>query len=179
MRIPAKTVHSDHGNLVSAQRSTTFSLRKAKVAKKQSFFFADPWELIFGVTPKKDDRHMKSLIKKYENQQIKKFNEGRKSTHRKFGSKIHRLGLDDQTGQFNLDNQLYYGPIFVGSTMQEMSLIFDTGSDWLMIEGNDCESCDNNKYDQSRSTFFNQRSSVIQNRVFGTIIHLQGREVID
>ena len=66
MRIPAKVVNSDHGNLVSAQRSYTFSLQKAKVAKNKSFFFADPWELLFGVTPKKDDRHMKALIKKYE-----------------------------------------------------------------------------------------------------------------
>ena len=67
MRIPARTVHSDHGNLVSAQRSTTFSLKKAMVEKNKSFFFADPWELFFGAKPKKDDRHMKSLIKKYEN----------------------------------------------------------------------------------------------------------------
>ena len=50
----------------------------------------------------------------------------------KFGK--HRLGLDDQTALYNVENQLYYGPLFIGSENIEMQVIFDTGSDWLMIE---------------------------------------------
>ena len=62
-----------------------------------------------------------------------------------------------------------------------MKLIFDTGSDWLMIAGNDCDSCgvENKRYNPAESTFFNERSSTKENRIFGTIFHLKGKQVSD
>ena len=60
-----------------------------------------------------------------------------------------------------------------------MELIFDSGSDWLMVEGKDCDNCKGTKYDTSESIYFNERSSTEDNRTFGTIIHLKGRTVSD
>ena len=95
----------------------------------------------------------------------------------KFGK--HRLGLDDQTALYNVENQLYYGPLFIGSENIEMQVIFDTGSDWLMIESTDCKTCEGAKYDWDKSTYFNRRTVVQENRTYGTIIHLQGYRVTD
>lgn len=60
-----------------------------------------------------------------------------------------------------------------------MKLIFDSSSDWIMVEGKDCKNCKDNKYDQFRSSFFNERSSTESNRRFGTIMHFKGRQVSD
>lgn len=62
-----------------------------------------------------------------------------------------------------------------------MKLIFDSGSDWLMVAGKTCESCgvENKRYDQDRSTFFNERSSTVENRIFGTIFYFKGKQVSD
>ena len=79
----------------------------------------------------------------------------------------------------NFENQLYYGNLFFGSDMQQMELIFDSGSDWLMVEGKDCSTCDGTTYDTDASIYFNERSSTEENRTFGTIIHLKGRTVSD
>ena len=71
----------------------------------------------------------------YEKQQLSK---EKAIQERKFGGKNHRLGLNDQVFQFNFENQLYSGPIYVGSQQDELNLIFDSSSDWLMIEGVEC-----------------------------------------
>lgn len=58
-------------------------------------------------------------------------------------------------------------------------MIFDSSSDWLMVEGKECKNCEENKYDPFRSSFFNERSSLESNRRFGTIMHFKGRQVSD
>jgi len=80
---------------------------------------------------------------KYERQQLAK---EAKIQNMKFGSSQRKLGVNDQSKMFNFENQLYYGPLYIGSTQQKMNLIFDTGSDWLMVEGIDCKTCEDNKY---------------------------------
>ena len=57
-------------------------------------------------------------------------------------------------------------------------MIFDTGSDWLMIESKECVeeggSCQGNAYDQDESSFFFLKSRWSEARNFGTIISLTG-----
>ena len=36
----------------------------------------------------------------------------------------------------------------------QANVIFDTGSDWLLIEGRDCINCKNNNYDPNTSSLF-------------------------
>lgn len=35
--------------------------------------------------------------------------------------------------QTNHDNLEYVGPLYIGGTGQELSLVWDTGSDWLVV----------------------------------------------
>ena len=41
----------------------------------------------------------------------------------------------------------YTGPIYMGRQYVRMDVVFDTGSDWLTVEGQDCIGCDGNLFD--------------------------------
>lgn len=41
----------------------------------------------------------------------------------------------------NTNDMFYVGDVFVGSNKQNMSVIFDTGSDYLVIEDSTCTDC--------------------------------------
>jgi len=41
----------------------------------------------------------------------------------------------------NSEDLFYVGDVFVGSNQQNMSVIFDTGSDYLVIEDSSCSNC--------------------------------------
>ena len=60
-----------------------------------------------------------------------------------------------------------------------MKLIFDSGSDWLSVEGTQCESCKGTKYDESSSAFFQWMTTLTADRRYGTYMHLQGKTVSD
>lgn len=60
-----------------------------------------------------------------------------------------------------------------------MNVVFDTGSDWLVIEGVDCETCLGNRYNPDTSAFFAERTSEIIDRTYGSIVHLKGKTVAD
>ena len=47
----------------------------------------------------------------------------------------------------NLDGFMWTGEIYLGANEQKMDVVFDTGSEWLVIEGKDCKTCDGDKYD--------------------------------
>lgn len=47
---------------------------------------------------------------------------------------------------------LYTGPMFIGSNQEQEELIYDTGSDWLVVEGADCRSCWGSNYNATAST---------------------------
>lgn len=55
----------------------------------------------------------------------------------------------------NYMNTQYYGPIYVGTPGQEMTVVYDTGSDWLVIEAHICSTCLENTYDHMLSTTYN------------------------
>jgi hypothetical protein len=38
-------------------------------------------------------------------------------------------------------NTIYTGAIQMGFKSQPMDVVFDTGSDWLVLDGQACESC--------------------------------------
>lgn len=45
---------------------------------------------------------------------------------------------------------MWTGPIYMGGNTL-MDLAYDTGSDWLVIEGSDCTNCEGNTYNPSNS----------------------------
>lgn len=47
---------------------------------------------------------------------------------------------------------LYSGPMYIGSNQEKEELIYDTGSDWLVIESAECRSCYGSNYNSTTST---------------------------
>lgn len=35
----------------------------------------------------------------------------------------------------------YVGPVYMGAQAQKLNVVFDTGSDWLVLEGQKCTDC--------------------------------------
>ena len=62
----------------------------------------------------------------------------------KLGSSI--LGHD----LINLDGTMWTGELYMGGNTK-MDVVYDTGSDWLVIEGNECSACEGNVYNPSNS----------------------------
>lgn len=58
------------------------------------------------------------------------------------------------------------GTVYMGS-LYPLDVIFDTGSDYLVIEGSDCINCYGDTYDTSRSERAEQISEVKSLRVYG------------
>ena len=67
---------------------------------------------------------------------------------------------------------LYTGSIYVGESDQEMKVVYDTGSDWLLIEGRDCENCKGSKYDPNTSTYFSTLDIRPEHREYGSFVHV-------
>ena len=73
---------------------------------------------------------------------------------------------------------MWTGSVFMGSQRDPMDVIFDTGSDWLTIEGYACASCEGNTYDIRESTEAEQLADVTSDRAYGAAI-MTGREFAD
>ena len=60
-----------------------------------------------------------------------------------------------------------------------MRVIYDTGSDWLLIEGRDCENCKGSRYDSNTSSYFNTLNITTKQKTYGSFVHVEGKEVQD
>jgi hypothetical protein len=57
-----------------------------------------------------------------------------------------RLGDPDHIVNLMTDNgRMWVGTVYMGG-FTPMDVVFDTGSDWLVIEGSMCENCEDNTY---------------------------------
>ncbi len=66
----------------------------------------------------------------------------------------------------------------MGSHNQAMDVVFDTGSDWLLVEGSSCASCDGSTYDPSKSSNSRKVGAQESQRVQGAM-QLSGIEWTD
>ena len=58
------------------------------------------------------------------------------------------------------DDMYIVGTIYTGSMKQRMSVVYDTGSPWIWIQGEECTNCSSfNLFESSRSTSYNQLSN--------------------
>ena len=48
---------------------------------------------------------------------------------------------------------MWTGPMYMGGNTY-MDLVYDTGSDWLVVEGSDCSNCQGNTYNPRDSEGF-------------------------
>ena len=61
---------------------------------------------------------------------------------------------------------VWTGKILLGSFFTKINVVFDTGSDWLVVQGISCESCEGAKFDPSYST--QTSNSDIEARNYGS-----------
>ena len=76
-------------------------------------------------------------------------------------------------------NLLYKSSIYLGQSGQELSLILDTSSDRLVVEGSSCATCEGNTYDTTSSDYFEIVNQQFREMSYGSLVHLLGREVSD
>ena len=62
----------------------------------------------------------------------------------------------------NVYNYQYYGTLYVGTHLQKMTFIFDTGSSWTWLPNADCpdSQCAKNHYNYKRSTSYSNSKKV-------------------
>ena len=56
-------------------------------------------------------------------------------------------------------NLQYLGYVYMGSKAQPLKVVFDTGSDWLVLEDLDCRTCYSTRYNTSASTTYEVAST--------------------
>ena len=65
-------------------------------------------------------------------------------------------------------NLFYHGSLWVGSGREQLELIFDTGSDWLVLETDFCESCIAPVFQSGLSTTYSILEPKIYSREYGS-----------
>ena len=71
----------------------------------------------------------------------------------RFGAKAHSyaaVGDKDSLELVNPDDTMWVGPVIMGG-VTELDVVYDTGSDWLVIESKTCSNCEGDRYDPDKS----------------------------
>ena len=85
-----------------------------------------------------------SLLKKHEAKAKVKKRAKKSGKHRLRQSSI-KVNIDG--GQLGFT---YVGPLSMGTANTVVDVVYDTGSDWLAVEGSECKSCEGNTYDGTK-----------------------------
>lgn len=65
----------------------------------------------------------------------------------------HRLGSTAASKKLNtVDGTIWTGEVLLGTEKTLLDVVFDNSSDWLVVEGVDCQNCEGQKYDPKTST---------------------------
>ena len=60
----------------------------------------------------------------------------------------HKLGQSIVSADLRGQGYTWLGEVWMGKETQ-LDVVFDTGSDWLVIESQSCKSCEGDRYDIS------------------------------
>ena len=65
-----------------------------------------------------------------------------------------KLGAAEATTKLHKaeGGSMFHGPLFFGSQQVEFDVIYDTGSDWVTVEGKNCTNCKGDTYDSTQSS---------------------------
>ena len=102
-----------------------------------------------------DEIELQREVQKHKSR-LKKYNRNKD----KFSARKKRLGVNDQVSITNYSDQLFYGSLYLGTQNFEVNVIFDTSYDWLLIEGENCQTCTGKKYKYRESGSFETVKSI-------------------
>ena len=68
----------------------------------------------------------------------------------------------------NYLNLQYTGPAYFGSELDRLDLIYDTGSDWLVVDTDNCQSCHAPVFDTSASDTYTVTNTTLSTLVYGS-----------
>jgi hypothetical protein len=75
----------------------------------------------------------------------------------------HRLRAQEaktSINQANKNNLEYIGSLYIGENTEPLDMVFDTGSDWLVVASHECATCNGRKYNHASSsslkTYYNE-----------------------
>ena len=128
-------IKREDGSIAMRMKQTQTSYNKFSNMMDTKISFDKPmstadivWESVFGKTYSKQD--FEDAVDEYIESKQRASNR-----HHKLGaSSIPTLMTSDTTN-------MWTGSVYMGS-WQPMDVVFDTGSDWLMIESSDCVNCE-------------------------------------
>jgi hypothetical protein len=91
-----------------------------------------------------------------------------------------KLGAAEATTKLHKaeGGSMFHGPLFFGSQQVEFDVIYDTGSDWVTIEGKNCTNCKGDTYDSTQSSESKQVGKSVSARQYGSAL-LLGTEFTD
>ena len=78
----------------------------------------------------------------------------------------------------NKNDLEYIGTLFMGENSEPVNVIFDTGSDWVVISSHKCNNCDKTHYDHSDEETFEAIPGSWGERNYGSA-GLEGYEAYD
>ena len=73
---------------------------------------------------------------------------------------------------------MFHGPLYFGTGQVYFDVIYDTGSDWIVVDGQSCSNCEGNVYDPSTSEASKNLGKPVSMRAYGTAL-LFGTEFSD
>ena len=73
---------------------------------------------------------------------------------------------------------MFHGPVYMGTSQEYFDVVYDTGSDWLVVDGKTCRNCQGNVYDTATSTRSKNLGNPVSVRAYGSAI-LYGTEYSD
>jgi len=129
----ARTIEHGNGRVTNKMHTT-----KASYNKYESFI-------------ERENLFKNRQAKKEQNNTMYEFLFGKEeSAQSKYNSSSHRLGAEHTQNLVNTDGTMWTGPMYMGGNTL-MDVVYDTGSDWLVVEGSDCINCEGNTYDVNDS----------------------------
>ena len=73
---------------------------------------------------------------------------------------------------------MFHGPLYFGTSQEVFDVVYDTGSDWVVVDGYSCKNCQGNVYNTLTSTQAKEMGNPVSMRAYGSAL-LYGTEYSD